>query len=372
MTQIIYRKSSKILVPDGFYKNSPLLWSTITNLSEMRNALSLKWWAEVEVRFVDSTGKPVYYIDHQKTNIVLANYIQSTYPGTQISFESAANMIEFDTGLCKTYDALLEQLQHIQDIKEDILRTYKLNEWNARVDDRELQEPFINPIDDEILGLIDQYGYTQAEAIIMERSEEKKRNAGWRLSPMPWIQYILPLQKELWIQMLAYTKTTSQQLTLSSTDHEITLRLHAQLLNTIYEYWHKHNHFQHRTHKRWTQWEKVVSYRATHELWVKSGYEPKFPWSDYRKYFKKNYFENNIKDNYRIGDIEKFVMSHGPQSKKFSLDEWWNPTPRTEFRLQDSMKRTLDAQRNLEYIFELMLASPHKNNPLYNYSYKDI
>lgn len=372
MTQIIHRKSSKILIPDGFYKNSPLLWSDVHNLCEMRDALSLKWWAEVEIRFIDQWGKPIYYIWDQKANIVLANYIQTQYPGTQISFESSANMIEFDTGLCETYSELTEQLQYIQAIKEDILSRFNIFEWKARVEEHELSEHFINPIDDEILKLIEEHGYEQAEELTTKRSEEKKRNSGLRLSPMKWIQYILPLQKELWTKILPYTKTTSQQLTLSSSDPEVTLWLHAQLLNTIYEYRHQYKHFKHRTDKRWDQRKKVVNYRVEHDLWVKSGYEPKFPGSDYRKYFKKNYFENHVKDNYRIGDIEKFVMSHGPQSKKFSLDEWWNPIPRTEFRLQDTMENTIDALHNLEYIFELLLKSPHKNNPMYNYKYSDI
>lgn len=372
MTQIIHRKSSKILVPDGFYKNSPLLWYNINNLSAMREALQLRWWAEVEVRYIDQSGKPVYYIWNKKTNIVLANHIQTNYPNTQISFESSANMIEFDTGLCETYSELLEQLQYIQSIKDNILNTFHLCEWKARVEESELSEPFVNPIDDEILEIINIHGYNEAEMIIAKRNDQKKWEAWVRLSPMKWIQYILPLQEELWSKILPYTKTTSQQLTLSSKDPEITLWLHAQLLNTIYEYRYQHKHFKHRTDKRWNQRRKVVNYRAEHNLWVKSGYEPKFPGSDYRKYFKKNYFENHIKDNYRIGDIEKFVMSHGPQSKKFSLDEWWNPIPRTEFRLQDSMENTLDALHNLEYIFELMLQSPHKNNPMYNYRYSDI
>jgi hypothetical protein len=372
MTQIIHRKSSKILVPDGFYKNSPLLWNNVHSLSEMWNALLLRWWAEVEVRFINQYWKPAYYLWDKKTNIVLANYIQTQYPTAQISFESSANMIEFDTGLCGTYAELIEQLRYIQSIKEDILHRFELLEWKARVEESELSEPFVNPIDDEVIELIKHHGYDEAEMIITKRNDQKKRDTWVRLSPMKWIQYVLPLQDELWPKILAYTKTTSQQLTLSSEDPKITLWLHAQLLNTIYEYRHKHKHFKHRTDKRWYQRKKVVNYRAEHNLWVKSGYEPKFPGSDYRKYFKKNYFENHIKDNYRIGDIEKFVMSHGPQSKKFSLDEWWNPIPRTEFRLQDSMENAVDALHNLEYIFELMLSSPHKNNPLYNYTYCDI
>lgn len=372
MTQITHRKSSKILVPDGFYKNSPLLWNNVHNLSTMRDMLELRWWAEVEVRFIDQLGKPKDYIWNKKTNIVLANYIQINYPKAQICLEASANMIEFDTGLCETYTELIAQLQFIQSIKEDVLIKFNLLEWKARVEESELSEVFVNPIDDEILALIEEYWYEKADEIITKRDEEKKRNSGVRLSPMGWIEYVLPLQKELWQNILPFTKTTSQQLTLSSKDPEITLRLHAQLLNTIYEYRYHNKHFKHRTDKRWNQRKKVVNYRTEHNLGVKSGYEPKFPGSDYRKYFKKNYFENNIKDNYRIGDIEKFVMSHGPQSKKFSIDERWNPIPRTEFRLQDSMKNTLEAQHNLEYIFELMLSSPHKYNPLYNYKYSNI
>jgi hypothetical protein len=60
-----------------------------------------------------------------------------------------------------------------------------------------LSEPFVNPIDDEVLALIEQHGYEKAEELIMQRDVDKQRNTGVRLSPMNWIQYILQLQEEL-------------------------------------------------------------------------------------------------------------------------------------------------------------------------------
>lgn len=369
MTHFHTQKSTKVLIPTGFYKSSPLITVDSGSLETLRNSLDLQWWSEVETRFVDIHGKPVYYIGKKKTNIVVANYITQTYPKAHISFESSANMIEFDTGLCSSYHELITQLSTIQSIKEDVLKQFGLYEGKARVEESELSEPFVNPIDDSILELIRSYGLDEARKKVSAWSISQKQESWLNFTPRKRIEYILDIQTQIEGKILNFTKTTSQQLTLSSKNHEITLRLHAQLLNTIYEYYHTYKNFDPRTKKRWKQWKKIVNYRAEHGIGVKNWYEPKFPGSDYRKYFKKNYFENNIKDNYSIGDLEKFVMSHGPQSKKFSLDTIGNPIPRTEFRLQDSMDNVLDAHRSIEYIFELLLASPHKNNPVYIYEY---
>ena len=80
MTQIIHTKNNKILVPDGFYKSSPLLSIPCTNLEEMRKRLQLRGGSEIEIRFIDKQGKPVYYLGKKKTNIIVANYVQDKYP----------------------------------------------------------------------------------------------------------------------------------------------------------------------------------------------------------------------------------------------------------------------------------------------------
>lgn len=373
MTNIQDTKNKIVLVPDGFYTNSPLLHDKSKTLKDLRNVLSLQWWSEVEIRFVDKAWKAVNFIDGKKTNLVVANYILEQFPWVNVTFESSANMIELDTGICQTYEELISQLKLLQSIKEQILKKFGLEEWPAYVTEIELSEDFVDPIDDQIHQLIESHGIEKAEDIISKRNEDQKKSCWLHIASFSWMKYVINVQKTMSNEMKNYTKTTSQQLTLSSKSHEITLWFHVQMLNTIYEYYVKNKKsFLPWTGMRWEQRRKVVDYRALHGIGVKNWYEPKFPWPDYRKYFKRNYFENNIKDDYIIWNIEKFVMSHWPQSKKFSLNNQWVPIPRTEFRLQDSLPNILDAHKSTEKIFELMLASAHKNNPMYNYHFKEI
>jgi len=86
-------------------------------------------------------------------------------------------MIEFDTGLCSSYHELITQLSTIQSIKEDVLEQFGLYEGKARVEESELSEPFVNPIDDSILELIRSYGLDEARKKVSTWSISQKQES---------------------------------------------------------------------------------------------------------------------------------------------------------------------------------------------------
>ena len=60
-------------------------------------------------------------------------------------------------------------------------------------------------------------------------------------------------------------------------------------------------------------------------------------------------------------------MSHGPVSLKFSLNDMGELVPRTEFRLQDSLANTMEAQKQIDTMLVNFAQSAYAQFPKYEY-----
>lgn len=368
MTKITKRNGAYTAYPDRLVL-SPLKDAKINTITQLREVLELQWWAEVEVRFLDKKWYAAHWIDWQKTNHLIRDFVKSNYPDTHLSVESSSSMIEFDTWLCPDYKSLIQQLSIINDIKKDICKTFGLKEWPARVTRNELEQDFVNPIHPLLMERIHQYtSVDEALAWLNDISEEEKKTYWLDKTPIERIPYFLTIEKTLPADIMKLTQTTSQQLTVSSKSAENpfskTLWLYAQTLNYLAEQ-HKINwSYLPRTNVRGLQFWQVVEYRSKYNIGVSGWYAPQFPGIDYPKYMKKRYFPNNTHDGYTIGNMENFIMSQWPKSLKFWVDDDWNLIPRSEFRLQDSMKNTKKAQNSIDQMFLNFLNSSYAQLPM--------
>lgn len=355
MTNISKRNAAYTAYPDRLVL-SPLINTTIHTIQELRNVLELQGWAEVEVRFLDKTWKPAYWIDWEKTNHVLYEYIRTYYPEQNVTFEASASMIEFDTWLCPEYKSLITQLEIINTIKKDICKTFWLKEAPARVTEKELKQDFVNPIHPAILDLVHTHDSLETACTLLQDVAEAEKHLYWLdKTTIERVKYLLEIQHKLPSEIMKLTQTTSQQLTVSSksTDNPFskTLWLYAQTLNYLAEQHKLTASYLPRTDCRGTQFWQVVDYRSKHNIGVWWWYDPQFPGINYTKYMKKKYFPNKTHDNYTIGNMDNFIMSQWPKSLKFAVDDAWNIIPRSEFRLQDSKENTLEAQKNIDQMF---------------------
>lgn len=349
--------------------NSPLYWKTITDIKQLRAELHLKGWAEVELRVLHKDWSPAYYFEWEKMNFTMAKFIRKHYPDAHVTFESSANMLEFDTGICYDYEELMQWLQTIQEMKEAILQHFDVIEGKAFVENKELEYEFVNPIHDKVLlKLSELWGdLDQLLLFLYDLPDNLKADYGLDFYAPEWVKYLLTIQSQLPNNILNYTKTTAQQLTLSTNNFSDTLWLDQQLLNYITYYYYEHNQsYAPRTDERSKQWEKVVTYRSENKIGIKWWYRPIAPWSVYYSYLKRTYFDNKKIDWYALGHVPS-SMSHGPVSLKFSLNEHGELLPRSEFRLQDSASHTLDAQKNIDMMLMNFVRSAYAQFPKYEY-----
>lgn len=348
----------------------------IRTIQDFWHILNLYWWSEVETRFLFKNGKPANYIDGQKTNHLLFDFITENYPSIHPTFESSAHMIETDTWLCTSYEELCTKLEVINTMKQDICKRFWLKEAPARVTDQEMEEEFVNPLHPKIMKL-----YTWPESIdeVYTFAQQHAWNKSYGLDKVSpeRVYYILDIQSKLPSDVLKYTQTTSQQLTISSqvSEHPLstTIRLYAQLTNYITEH-----HLitpgrdTQRTWRRWAQFSQVVDRRSQHNLWVAGGNKSKFAWVEYPKYVRKNYFPFDMIDGYTIGDMANFRMSHRPMSLKFWVDDAWVIHSRAEFRSADSARNTLNVQKKIDRMFLNFARSKWAGMPMYIYDKAEI
>ncbi len=244
MTKISNRNGAYTAYPDRLVA-SPLKNKKIKTISELRNILELQWGDEVEVRFLDKKWNSAYWIDWQKTNHLIWDFVKSKYPGTNLSIESSASMIEFDTWLCLDHEFLVHHLEIINGIKKDICKTFNLKEWPARVTSKELAQDFVNPIHPLLMERIYDYG-SIADALEWLRNITDKEKAVYWLDKtnIDRIPYYLSIETTLPPDIMKFTQTTSQQQTLSSKsiDHPFskTIWISAETWNFLAEL-HKRN-----------------------------------------------------------------------------------------------------------------------------------
>ena len=371
MTRITDAISNFIYEPKTKYPiDSPLYWRKTDTIEQLWERLGLKGWSEVEVRFLHKDGTPAYRIEGEKSNFVIIRYVKEKYPTMAVTFEASANMLEFDTWLCLSHKDLISWLQYIQLIKEDILHHFDLIEWPAFVDEKELEYDFINPIHDNVLNKYEEFGQDleRLTQFLQDIPETQKAFYGLDFTSPERTKYLLTIQAQLPKDIIKFTKTTAQQLTLSTDNFSNTLWLDQQLLNYITTYYYTNNQsYEPWTNKRGKQWEEVVTYRSLHKIGVKWWYRPIAPWSVYYAYLKRTYFDNKQIDWFSLWHVPS-AMSHGPISLKFALDENGELIPRTEFRLQDSMPTTLDAQERIDTMLMDFAQSAYAQFPKYEYT----
>jgi hypothetical protein len=368
MTNIIKRNGAYTAYPDRVVI-SPLKDEKIKTIKNLRDILELQGWAEVEVRFLDKKWNAAHWIDWHKTNHIIWDFVKTKYPKTNLSVESSSSMIEFDTWLCSDYDLLIDQLSIINTIKKDICKSFNLQEWPARVTRKEFEQDFVNPIHPLLMERINSFvSVSEALAWLKDISETEKISYGLDKTNIDRIPYFLSIENTLPTDIMKLTQTTSQQLTVSSKsiDHPFskTLRLYAQTLNYLAELHKLTWSYRPRTDIRGLQFWQVVEYRSANNIGVWWWYDPQFPGIDYPKYMKKRYFPNKTKDGYTIWNMDNFIMSQWPKSLKFAVNEQWDIIPRSEFRLQDSMKNTLKAQKNIDQMFLDFINSAYAQLPM--------
>lgn len=368
MTKISNRNGAYTAYPDRL-QDSPLKWHTINTIQQLRTVLDLQGWAEVEVRFLDKDWNAAYYIDGIKTNYVIYDFVKNKYSDMSITFEASSSMIEFDTWLCPDYASLQNRLILINIIKKDICETFSLQEWPARVTEKELKQDFVNPIHPAILELVNKHNSIETACRILQNIKEEEKYLYWLdKTNIEWVKYLLEIQNKLPKEIMQLTQTTSQQLTVSSKSAENpfskTLWLYAQTLNYLAEHHKLIGSYLPRTDLRGLQFWQVVEFRSANNIGVWWWYDPQFPGIDYPKYMKKRYFPNKTHDNYTIGNMDNFIMSQWPKSLKFAVNEQWDIIPRSEFRLQDSMIDTLQAQKNIDQMFLDFIKSPYAQLPM--------
>lgn len=374
MTKIQDNELEYVYVPDTKKLDiSPISNTRFSNIQDIRSHLNLKWWSEVELRLLNTDDSPAYYINDIKTNHVLMRYINKNRPHVSVTFESSANMIEFDTWICASHTELLNKLQEIQDIKVNILNIYNLKEAPAYVTEKELIVDFINPIDDKIMDLHNESWKSTSKTLkilqsLLEKWDKGKVTPYWLdLTTPKRIWYILDVQKKLPDDILKLTQTTAHQFTCSTSSFSTTIWLDQQLKNYLtYRFYEYNKSLSYFTKERWAQRRKVVEYRNKHKVWVKWWYEPTSPWSNYYKSVKIKYFDNEEMDGFTLGHVPS-SMSHQVQSLKFAISSSWELLPRTEFRAQDSLESVLDAQYKIDDMLIDFCNSPFAQYPLVHY-----
>lgn len=249
-----------------------------------------------------------------QTNHVLMRYIKQKWPHISVTFESSADMIEFDTGICLSHAELLHKLQEIQDIKVDLLQAYNLKEAPAYVTEWELSSDFVNPISNLVMDLYTKNKKNTAktlmslQAIIEKWNRDEMVSYGLDLTTPERIWYLLDIQKRLPDDILKLTQTTAHQFTCSTNDFSKTVWLDQQLKNYLtYRFYEYNKSLSYFTKERWAQRRKVVTYRNEHKIWVKWWYEPTSPWSDYYKSVKIKYFDNEEIDGFTFRDTYLLV-----------------------------------------------------------------
>jgi len=360
--------------------SSPLLKTPrklypMRNVRDLRKILNLIWWSEVETRFLFKNGKPASYIDGQKTNHVLFEFVTEQYPTLHPTFESSAHMIEIDTWLCRSHEELCAQLEIIKEAKGAICKKFWLREAPARVTAKELEADFVNPIHPAVMEYIQDHSPQEMYDFLL--TQWTNPDYGLDKTSPERIRYLLDIQEKMPSDILKYTQTTSQQLTVSSqvSDHPLstTIRLYAQLCNYITVH-HRLIPWRNAqwTGQRWAQFWKVVEWRSTHGMWISWGNDPRFTQIEYWKYIRKNYFPYDKIDGYTIGDMNNFQMSHRPMSLKFWVDKAWTILSRTEFRSADSHRNPLIVQRKIDNMLLDFVKSPYAQLPMGIYNKVDI
>ncbi len=380
MTRIINQAAAYHAIPT-ISQRSPLLITpkkmcTIRTVADLRKILALRWWSEVESRFLFNNGKPASYIDGQKLNHLLFDFIQEKYPDLHPTFESSAHMIETDTWLCTSYEELCDKLAIIHAMKKDICTTFWIKEAKARVTEKEMEETFVNPLHPEIMRLYTGPDSVEEVYTFLQTKEGDKDYWLDKVSPER-VHYILGLQSKLPADILKYTQTTSQQLTISSQvpEHPLstTIRLYAQLTNYITDHHlNTPGRDTQRTTTRWAQFSQVVDRRSQNNLWITGWNKPKYAWIEYPKYVRKNYFPFDEIDGYKIGNMKNFRMSHRPMSLKFWVDNAWVIQSRAEFRSADSARNPLSVQKKIDHMLIDFSRSKRGKMPIYIYDKAEI
>ncbi|USN55859.1 MAG: hypothetical protein H6765_04755 [Candidatus Peribacteria bacterium] len=114
-----------------------------------------------------------------------------------------------------------------------------MKEAPARVTDSEMDEEFVNPLHPAIMELY--HGPASLDTVYQVLQEHIGDPAyGLDKVTPEWAHYILQIQGNMPLDILKYTQTTAQQLTISSQVEEhplsTTIWLYAQLTNYITEH----------------------------------------------------------------------------------------------------------------------------------------